>query len=54
MTICHCQNVTAVQKSGFAGGAAAGIILQQRGMGEFPAHESAAPFDTGMRELGDL
>lgn len=54
MTVSHCQTVTALQGKGFARGATVEFVLRQLGMGEFPAHESAVPFDTGMRELGDL
>lgn len=54
MTACPYQSVTVLQRASFGRGATVGFIIWQPGTREFPAHESTAPFDTGMRELGDL
>lgn len=49
-----CHRVTAPQRASFACGATVEFVLHQSVTGEFPAHESIAAFDSGMRELGDL
>lgn len=46
--------LSVLQMRSFGSGATVEYVLYQSAMREFPAHESTAPFDTGMRELGNL
>lgn len=54
MTVGHCQLQTALQGKRSDCKVTEDFVLKHLAMGEFPAHESITPFDTGMRELEDL